>query len=123
MAEGEQPGRAPRQRTPKRSETIEEVLLKNAPWMSVEYTLADATAMQALAAGTASAEQQRRALRWIQAKACGLPDWAFRPGGTDRDTNIALGRQFVGHQIQRLITAPIASMPRSEHSDPHEPKD
>ena len=121
MAESEQPGPA-RQRTRPRSETIEEVILKNAPWMPVGYEIADATAMKAVATGTANPEQQIRALRWIQLRACALPDWAYRPGATDRDTNIALGRQFVGHQIQRLIAAPTAAMRRNEpRADPHDP--
>ncbi len=119
MAEGEQPKRT-RQRA--RTETIEEVLLKNAPWMPVPFELADAYAMRKLATGTASPEEQLRALRWIQGPCCGLPDWPYRPGATDRDTNIALGRQFVGHQIQRLIVAPIGQLKRKEpNADEHDP--
>lgn len=124
MAEREQPGpdRKPRTAQRPRSDTVEEVLLKNAPWMPAPYEIADATAMKALAGGIATPEQQRRALGWIQRIACGLPDWPYRPGATDRDTNIALGRQFVGHQIQRLITAPTAAMQRNNPgADPHDP--
>lgn len=118
---GEQPDRA-RTRTRARAETIEESLLKNAPWMPVAYELADAYAMKQLAQGKATPEEQLRALAWIQRNACGLPDWAYRPGATDRDTNIALGRQFVGHQIQHLIVAPIGALKRKEpRADPHDP--
>jgi hypothetical protein len=40
----------------------------------------------------------------------------------ERDTLIALGRQFVGHQIQHLIAAPTAAMLRNEpRADPHDP--
>lgn len=90
--------------------------------MPVPYEIADATAMKALAVGTASPEQQLRVLAWIQRRACGLPDWPYRPGANDRDTLIALGRQFVGHQIQHLITAPTAAMRRNEaRADPNDP--
>ena len=90
--------------------------------MPVPYEIADATAMKALSGGTASPEQQLRALAWIQRRACGLPDWPYRPGANDRDTLIALGRQFVGHQIQHLITAPTAAMRRNEaRADPNDP--
>ena len=112
MADREQPDQ-PRRQTP-RKDTIEESLLKNAPWMPVSYEIADATAMKALAVGSATPEQQVRALAWIQRRACALPDWPYRPGANERDTLIALGRQFVGHQIQHLITAPTAAMRRNE---------
>lgn len=121
MAEREQPPQ-PRKVPPLRKDTIEESLLRNAPWMPVPYEIADATAMKALAMGTATPEQQLRALAWIQRRACALPDWAYRPGPTERDTLIALGRQFVGHQIQHLIAAPTAAMRRNEvRADPHDP--
>ena len=121
MAEREQPSQARAGARP-RKETIEESLLKNAPWMPVPYEIADATALKALAVGVATPEQQRRALTWIQRSACALPDWPYRPGQNDRDTNIAIGRQFVGHQIQHLIAAPTAAMRRNEpRADEHDP--
>lgn len=122
--EREQPGPERKARTAPRprADSIEEVLLKNAPWMPVSYEIADATALKALSVGTATPEQQVRALAWIQRKACALPDWAYRPGANERDTLIALGRQFVGHQIQHLITAPTAAMARNEsRADPYDP--
>ena len=125
MAEQEQPGPLgpKRQGIRPRRETIEETLLKNAPWMPASYELADASALKAIAAGTADPEQQRRALDWIMREACGLPKWAFQPGPQERDTNIMLGRHYVGHQIQRLIMAPLGAMRRNEaRADPGEPK-
>ncbi len=120
MAEGEQP-RA-RQRTRSRTETIEESLLKNATWMTASYELADASALKALAVGQANPEQQIRALMWIMQTACLARDWAYRPGANDGDTNIGLGRQFVAHQIQHLISLPIGAMRRNEpRADPHDP--
>ena len=120
MTEREQPSAPRAQRA--RKETIDEVLLKNAPWMPVQYEIADATALKALAMGSATPEQQIRCLAWIQRKACALPDWPYRPGANDRDTLIALGRQFVGHQIQHLIQVPTAAMRRNEpRADEHDP--
>lgn len=101
----------------------EQALREASPWLPVPFELADATAIQALAAGTADMVQQRRAWDWILRKACGLGDWAYHPGQSDRDTNIALGRQFVGHQIMKLQQAPVGALARKEpHADAHEPK-
>lgn len=83
-----------------------------------DWELADASAIKALMAGTADATQQKRALDWILKKACALPEWAYQPGENDRDTNIALGRQFVGHLIMKLVHINLAAMPRKPHSDP-----
>lgn len=115
----EQPKQSPQRR---RAPTAA-ALLESSPWMPVDWALADATAMQALARGVADAEQQRRAMDWILRKACGLPDWAFHPGQSDRDTNIALGRQFVGHQIMKLQQAPLGQLRHDEpRADAHEPR-
>jgi hypothetical protein len=63
---------------------------------------ADIYAMQAVAAGTATPEQQKRALNFIVYDICWGYDWAFRPEG-DRETCVALGKQFVGQQIVYLV--------------------
>lgn len=68
-----------------------------APW-----EVPDAEAIQALVEGKANSDQQRRALRWILEGACAYTDWAYRPGASSRDTDMCLGRQFVGHQILKL---------------------
>lgn len=59
-------------------------------------------ALQGLAAGTASPEQQKAALKWIIEGACGHNDWAYRPA-SERDTAMFLGRQFVAKQIVKLL--------------------
>lgn len=61
----------------------------------------DAAAIQALAAGTANADQQRRALNWIINFAAATYDMSFRPDslGGDRATAFAEGRRFVGNSI------------------------
>ena len=93
----------------------------SAPWLPVEYELADATALQALQTGTASPDQQKRALDWIIRKAAATYDFPFRPGDNDRDTNIALGRQFVGQQIVKLLVLAVGALRRGPLSDPHDP--
>lgn len=67
-----------------------------------QFEEADAKAMKALADGVANEGQQKHALDWILTKACGLPTWPYKE--SQRETDIALGRQFVGHQIVALIS-------------------
>lgn len=74
------------------------------------YDEGDVGAMQALQRGDASDHQQKRALEWILREACGLQDWAYYP--SERDTNVALGRQFVGQQIVKLLKINLRTMRR-----------
>jgi len=100
------------------------VKTKHQAWTPAVWDLADASAVQGMANGTATPEQQKRALRWIIEAASGLYDMSFRPGGEDgrRDTDFAEGRRSVGNQIVKLIKADLATMRRQSNSDPHEPK-
>lgn len=82
-----------------------------------DWELADASAIKALLGGTADAIQQKRGMDWILKKACGLPEWPYQPGSDDRDTNIALGRQLVGHLIMKLAHVNLAAVKRKPHSD------
>lgn len=66
-----------------------------APW-----DLPDAAAIQALTFGTASPDQQRRALEWIVNSACGTYDSEYR--SNDREHAYASGRRFVGLQIVKM---------------------
>jgi hypothetical protein len=88
-------------------------------WLPAEYELADISAVQALQRGDASADQQRRALAWIINSACRTYDFAYRPGANDRDTNLALGRQFAGQQLVKLLHLNAGALKRSEpNADP-----
>lgn len=72
--------------------------------------LADAHALRALHIGSASPEQQTRALNWILHVGCevgGMP-W-FE---TDRETAFALGRLFVAKQIGRLLICDLSTLRR-----------
>lgn len=94
--------------------TASEVLLDNAPWKPPHWDIADATAIRNLYAGTATPEQQKRAIGYITNTLCGLEDWPYRPGESDRDTNIALGRQFVGHMILKFLRVDLSKVRRDK---------
>lgn len=68
-----------------------------APW---EY--ADAAALQALMAGTATPEQQKRALDWVIHAAAFTYQTTFFPGEPDA-CHFAEGRRFVGNKILTLL--------------------
>lgn len=76
---------------------------------------ADAAALQALARGMASTDQQKRALAWIIEKAAATYDFPYRPGSVEgeRDTLIALGRMFVGQQIVGLLKLKLGTLRRT----------
>lgn len=74
-------------------------------WHPVDYTSRMVYAVQALAAGTAAADQQREALDWIINTVAGTYEISFRSesDGGDRETAYAEGRRFVGLQLVKLI--------------------
>lgn len=88
--------------------------MKHTAYKPADYSPEDAAALQALQKGVANAAQQQRALDWIVLQACRTYDFAFRPGANDRDTNIALGRQFVGQQIVKLLNIKIGILTRRQ---------
>ncbi len=115
-------GEQKRATTPKKPSR--QSLLERAPWLPAPYELADVNAVQAVIAGTANPDQQRRAMRWVIEHAAATYDMAFRPGGEDgrRDTDFALGRAYVGQQIVKLSKLNPALLPRREpNADPIEP--
>lgn len=97
-----------------------QALLNASPWLPTEYEIADAAAIQALQRGDASADMQRRALRWIIHNLCGTYDLAYRATGA-RDTDFALGKQHAGQQIVKLANLNLAALRRAEvRADPPE---
>lgn len=81
--------------------------------------LADAHALRAMSNGTASADQQQRALKWILHKACVVGGMPYEE--TDRDTAFQLGRLFVGKEIGRLLTCDLASLRRQQRVQDQSP--
>lgn len=75
-----------------------------APYAPVRYEKADAMALQALEMGTATEEQQKRALKFIIEKVARTYDVSFCPGPEgDRETAMAEGRRFVGLQLITIL--------------------
>lgn len=74
------------------------------PWKPPAYEIADAAALQAVALGRASEEQQRRAYRYIVEAIAGTYDQSYRPTGVNSysDTVFAEGRRFVGLQMVKF---------------------
>jgi hypothetical protein len=71
-------------------------------WHPPDYGQPDIRAIQALAQGTASEDEQKRALDWIINNAAATYDEPFRPGETDT-VNYMLGRRSVGLAIVKLM--------------------
>lgn len=75
---------------------------------------ADAGAIQALARGSATAEQQKRALTWIIEKGAATYATSYRKGGPegDRETVFAEGRRFVGNLIVGVLKLRLGQLRR-----------
>lgn len=81
----------------------------HAPWKPTHYEPADASAIQALARGDCPPHLQQRALAFVINALCGTYDLPYRPGGADgeRDTNIAIGKMWVGQQLVKLLKVKV----------------
>lgn len=106
----------PRKPTPGSPYTEHGILPKRQAYAPPDLDKADVVAIQAVAAGTANGDQQRRAMRFIVDGLCARYDWGFRPEG-DRETCVVLGRQFVGCQLTYLINTPVGVAAKKGVSD------
>jgi hypothetical protein len=80
------------------------------PWKPSEWEIADAAAIQALGRGTASEEQQKRALQFIVNTLAGTYDGSFRPGPDgERVTSFAEGKRHVGLQLVKLANINLSA--------------
>lgn len=87
------------------------------PWKPAHYDIADAAAIQALARGDASPDQQKRALIWIVEVCSARSDMSFRPGaGGDRDTIFAEGKRWVGIQVAKLANLNLMNMKKENQN-------
>ena len=95
------------------------------PWMPVSFKKRDVLAIQQLANGTAGAEDQKHAIKWIVEEAAMYYNQSFFPGGEEgrRNSDFAEGRRHVGEMIVLATKMDVSKMPRSAHADPHEPRD
>lgn len=81
------------------------------PYFPPPWEVADAAAMQALARGDATPDQQQRALNWIIYGAAGTYDADYRPDS--RDHAFVSGRRFVGLEIIKLLKVSVKAF--SQH--------
>lgn len=97
------------------AKTTRQVVNDNAPWKPAAWELADAGAIQALARGDATKDQQGRALKWVIESASAAYDMSYRPGDSSRDTDFAEGRRSVGLQIVKLLKMNLSELRRKEN--------
>lgn len=83
---------------------------KTSPVFPTPYDVADINAFQALKAGVADKDQQQRALNWLL-QAAGTFDLSYRPG-SQRDSDFAEGKRFVGLQVHKLLMLDAARLSR-----------
>lgn len=86
-----------------------------APWAPTPWEPADVGAIQALAAGEATPEQQKRALTWIVERACDTYGMSYRPD-SDRDTTFAEGKRYVGLQVVKMTKLNLAAIKQAKKS-------
>ena len=77
------------------------------------YELADVAAIQAMLNGTADEIQQRRGMKWIIEQASNMYGFQYFP--TDRDTNFALGKAYVGQVIVGVSKLNLSALRRKEN--------
>lgn len=83
------------------------------PWFPAEYTDRDVAAIQAMAQGTATPEQQKAALLYIVNSICGDNDLPFFPGD-HQACDFAAGKLFVGKQIKKLCLLDLYAIRNAE---------
>jgi hypothetical protein len=86
------------------------------PWHSYRFEIADASAVQAMCRGEATAEQQLRVLDLVISKLGGNYDLSFRPGGRGgaRETDFAEGKRFVALQLVTMTKVNIGELEKRE---------
>lgn len=80
-----------------------------APWKPPKFEDHIPTAFQALMRGDCPPHLQQAAMRYLIWDLCGTYDLAYRPGQEtgQRDTDFALGKQFVGVQLVKLVNTRV----------------
>lgn len=110
--------------TPKRSSRAQAKrdVDKSSPFVPADYTIEDVYALQALAGGAATPEQQARAILWIVWAVARTGDLECR--ATERDSTFAGGKRFIGLQILKLVNMPVEEITArfSKDADPAHPE-
>jgi hypothetical protein len=81
------------------------------PWKAVTASEPEAAAVRALAAGTATEDQQKRVLDFFMRRVCDIEGISYRPGDT-HSTAFNEGRRFCGKQIINILKQPKESQAR-----------
>lgn len=78
------------------------------PWAPPPVGLVELAALQAVAKGTATADQQGRAMRFIVERVCQRYEMPYCPGANgERDTAFALGRMCAGTILTSFLNADL----------------
>jgi len=86
---------------------------KSPVFFDTEWDIADAGALQALARGEATPEQQKRALDWIINNGARCYDVSFIPDN-QYATAFMEGRRFVGSKIVTMLKLNLQKLTRKE---------
>jgi hypothetical protein len=78
-------------------------------WLPAEWETPDAAALQALARGDATPEQQRHALKVVVEKLAGAYQATFVPRESDTSAFLQ-GRRDVGMQVVKLLKVDLAAL-------------
>jgi hypothetical protein len=84
-------------------------MAKLPPYLECEFKAADVAAIQAMEAGTATPDQQKRAFEWLLVGAARVRQPSFQPNDP-HGTAFAEGRRYVGLQIGLMRTLNVADV-------------
>lgn len=87
--------------------------MKREIWHPAPYEDRDAYAIQALARGEATPDQQMRALRWIIEQAAQTYEQSFTPDNS-RVSDFIEGRRSVGNQLVKLVKLKVGKLQKPE---------
>jgi hypothetical protein len=94
---------------------------KAEPWKPSDYNVADVAAVQAVAYGRATEDQQRHAFKYMVEMLCGTYDLSYR-SANPYDTSFAEGKRFVGLQLVKLADPKTLQLMRRKPSEQGESK-
>jgi hypothetical protein len=83
--------------------------VKARPYMPWECKKPIVVAIQAVAAGIASPDQQKLFMRWLIEVGCGTYNLPYFPDN-ERDSVFATGKAFVGQQLVRQIKLKVGQI-------------
>lgn len=84
------------------------------PWFEYRHTIADVSAVQAIANGTATPDQQVRAFDWIVRTAAATWQDTFHPE-SERVATFMQGRRFVGLKLLALRELSVNDLLKREN--------